>query len=43
MNEPEQHPEQAPQPGPAETVWQTPDFVVIETALEVTAYSLTKR
>ncbi|AEM83408.1 pyrroloquinoline quinone precursor peptide PqqA [Streptomyces violaceusniger] len=27
----------------AETAWQTPDYVVVETALEVTAYSLNAR
>ncbi|MGW3568159.1 pyrroloquinoline quinone precursor peptide PqqA [Streptomyces sp. NPDC000941] len=26
-----------------ETAWQTPDYVVVDTALEVTAYSLTTR
>ncbi|MEU9115479.1 pyrroloquinoline quinone precursor peptide PqqA [Streptomyces sp. NPDC048483] len=26
-----------------QTAWQTPDYTVIETALEVTAYSLTAR
>lgn len=26
-----------------ETAWQTPDYVVVETALEVTAYSLNAR
>ncbi|MFD8092597.1 pyrroloquinoline quinone precursor peptide PqqA [Streptomyces malaysiensis] len=25
------------------TAWQTPDYVVVETALEVTAYSLNAR
>ncbi|MGK5629363.1 pyrroloquinoline quinone precursor peptide PqqA [Streptomyces sp. URMC 123] len=29
--------------GGEETTWQTPDYVVVETALEVTAYSLTTR
>ncbi|WEV24334.1 pyrroloquinoline quinone precursor peptide PqqA [Streptomyces sp. 71268] len=30
--------------GPAaEGGWQTPDYTVVETALEVTAYSLSKR
>ncbi|TPQ22883.1 pyrroloquinoline quinone precursor peptide PqqA [Streptomyces sporangiiformans] len=32
------------QPGSEETSgWQTPDYVVVETALEVTAYSLNNR
>ncbi|MER7876810.1 pyrroloquinoline quinone precursor peptide PqqA [Streptomyces solisilvae] len=26
-----------------QTAWQTPDYVVVETALEVTAYSLNAR
>ncbi|WP_157531490.1 MULTISPECIES: pyrroloquinoline quinone precursor peptide PqqA [unclassified Kitasatospora] len=26
-----------------ETVWQTPEFSVVETALEVTAYALSTR
>ncbi|MEU1800011.1 pyrroloquinoline quinone precursor peptide PqqA [Streptomyces sp. NPDC019937] len=28
---------------PDRTAWQTPDYVVVETALEVTAYSLNAR
>jgi coenzyme PQQ precursor peptide PqqA len=36
--------EQQTQPGPGETAqWQTPEFAVVETAMEVTAYSLTAR
>jgi len=30
-------------PAPEETAWQTPDYEVVETALEVTAYSLNAR
>jgi coenzyme PQQ precursor peptide PqqA len=30
-------------PEETETAWQTPDFTVVDTALEVTAYSLNSR
>ncbi|WP_431046434.1 pyrroloquinoline quinone precursor peptide PqqA [Streptomyces sp. P1-3] len=38
-------PQQAEQTAlrPEETAWQTPDYVIVETALEVTAYSLSTR
>ncbi|MFI9047355.1 pyrroloquinoline quinone precursor peptide PqqA [Streptomyces sp. NPDC053427] len=36
-----QHPLAAP--NGEQTAWQTPDYTVIEAALEVTAYSLTAR
>jgi coenzyme PQQ precursor peptide PqqA len=35
--------EQCPQPPVNETGWQTPEYVIVETALEVTAYSLASR
>jgi len=34
---------QAPPAGEATPSWQTPDYVVVETALEVTAYALSDR
>ncbi|MFF4953232.1 pyrroloquinoline quinone precursor peptide PqqA [Streptomyces chattanoogensis] len=49
---PSPHTSDNPQPQPAtrpnapyreQTVWQTPGYTVIETALEVTAYSLNAR
>jgi coenzyme PQQ precursor peptide PqqA len=43
MNETERHPEEQARPRVEETAWQTPDYVVVETALEVTAYSLNAR
>ncbi|MFF7351381.1 MULTISPECIES: pyrroloquinoline quinone precursor peptide PqqA [Streptomyces] len=46
MNEVIEQPEQPVRateaPGDA-VVWQTPDYTVVDTALEVTAYSLTAR
>ncbi|WP_406724014.1 pyrroloquinoline quinone precursor peptide PqqA [Streptomyces sp. GD-15H] len=38
-----EHTEQAPPCPVEETGWQTPEFVIVETALEVTAYSLATR
>ncbi|MFD3523362.1 pyrroloquinoline quinone precursor peptide PqqA [Streptomyces sp. NPDC058653] len=35
--------EKAPEPTDSTINWQTPEFVVVETALEVTAYALTDR
>ncbi|MFE6872440.1 pyrroloquinoline quinone precursor peptide PqqA [Kitasatospora sp. NPDC057692] len=35
--------EQVPPRPVEESDWQTPEFVVVETALEVTAYSLSTR
>lgn len=35
--------ETAQEPSDGTINWQTPEFVVVETALEVTAYALTDR
>jgi coenzyme PQQ precursor peptide PqqA len=35
--------EAAPRPSTAEAAWERPDYVVVDTALEVTAYSLATR
>ncbi|GGX34780.1 pyrroloquinoline quinone precursor peptide PqqA [Streptomyces sp. WAC 01325] len=35
--------EQAPSAQPDDTTWQAPAFEVVDTALEVTAYSLSTR
>ncbi|MEV5842259.1 pyrroloquinoline quinone precursor peptide PqqA [Streptomyces sp. NPDC048179] len=39
MSEESRTPQQ-PEPAEAVTSWQAPDFTVVDTALEVTAYSL---
>ncbi|MFJ8634563.1 pyrroloquinoline quinone precursor peptide PqqA [Streptomyces sp. NPDC093568] len=41
--EPLQPVEQAPAAQPDDATWQTPAFDVVDTALEVTAYSLSTR
>jgi len=43
VNETTRHPEEQVRPQLDETAWQTPDYVVVDTALEVTAYSLNAR
>lgn len=35
--------EAVPRPDAAEAAWERPDYVVVDTALEVTAYSLATR
>ncbi|MFE7608903.1 pyrroloquinoline quinone precursor peptide PqqA [Streptomyces celluloflavus] len=48
MEQPPRNSQPPHTPGPAaphgeQTAWQAPDYTVIETALEVTAYSLNAR
>ncbi|WP_221358874.1 pyrroloquinoline quinone precursor peptide PqqA [Streptomyces beigongshangae] len=45
-SEPQTQHRSQPQPQPSEQTvssWRTPDFTVVDTALEVTAYSLRKQ
>ncbi|WKX68856.1 pyrroloquinoline quinone precursor peptide PqqA [Streptomyces sp. XD-27] len=46
MNDSRQQAEQTapcPEETAWQTAWQTPDYVIVDTALEVTAYALTTR
>nr|WP_251022023.1 pyrroloquinoline quinone precursor peptide PqqA [Streptomyces sp. ISL-10] len=40
---PSAHDMAMPETAPPPAVWQSPDFTVVETALEVTAYALADR